>query len=148
MTKKNIVQIGVAVLAFVIYVHYFTDWFTTPRIAIIVQNRMTPALRNNPAVYPVSFTLDGRYRLSAVSVIPVSALATNKHPLPLWHLVSKTNSAPVSGFFYGMPIRGMKPAVANTRPQPLDPAETYRLLIEAGRARGRIDFRPRAAAAP
>jgi hypothetical protein len=146
MTKKNIILTSIAVLGFATYVYYFTDWFTTPRIQIIVQNRITPALRNNPSVYPISFTLDGRYKLTSVTVVSVSALATNKHPLPLWHLVTKTNSVPTPGFFYGMAIRGMKSAIPNTRPLPLEPNTTYRLTVEAGRARGGVDFRPRAAA--
>ncbi|MHB8522559.1 MAG: hypothetical protein ACYDH9_17620 [Limisphaerales bacterium] len=143
MSKKNILLLSLVGLTFAAYVYWFTDWFTTPRIQIIVQNRIMPTSRNNPSVYPVSFTLDDRYKLRMVKVISVSALATNKHPLPLWYLVSKTNSAPTPGFLYGWPIRGMKAALPNTRPQPLEPNTTYRLLVEAGRAKGQVDFRPR-----
>jgi hypothetical protein len=143
MTRKNVFLVSVVVVAFALYARYFTDWFVTPRIRIICQNRIMPFRRRNARVYPVSFTLDGRYRLSSVQVISVSALSTNRQPLPLWHLVAKGRSAPTQGFFYGMGIRGMHPFTPRSRPDPLQPGTTYRLLVQAGRAKGEVDFRPR-----
>ena len=143
MTRKNVFLISLVVVAFGLYAYYLTDWFVRPRIRIICQNRIMPFRRRNARVYPVSCTLDESYRLTSVEVFPVSVLATSRHPLPLWRLVAKTRSAPTQGFFYGTRIRGMHPPTPRARPQPLKPGTTYRLLVQAGRAKGQVDFRPR-----
>ena len=97
------------------------------------------------AVEPVSFTLDGRYRLSSIKVVELSAYLTNKYVTPVWHLISKTNSAPIRGFLYGMPIPGMAPAIPDSKPKNLTPNVAYRLFVEAGRAKGSQDFQTREA---
>jgi len=59
---------------------------------------------------------------------------------PVWHLISDSNSVPVKVFSYGQGIRGMKPAVAGSRAQPLETNVAYRLLVTAGKAKGQHDF--------
>ena len=101
--------------------------------------------RSEGAVLPVSFTLDGKYRLSSIKVVELSAYLTNKYVTPVWHLISKTNSAPVRGFLYGLPIPGMAPALPDSKPKNLLPNVAYRLFVEAGRAKGNQDFQTREA---
>jgi hypothetical protein len=147
MTRKSIVLLVVAVLLAAVYTYYFTDWISPPTIQIIEQVRPLPrpSVRFGPPVNPVSFLLDGKYKLTSVKVVPVSALATNKSPLALWHLVQGTNPIPVKGFFYGLPVPGMRPYLTNARPQRIEPGVLYRLLVQAGRLRGQVDFKTTAA---
>ena len=145
MNKKTFILIGVAALLAAVYVTYFTDWIQTPTIQIICQVRPSLGPRDSNATFPVLFTLDDKYLLTSVKVIPVAALATNRNPLPLWHLIRFTNAPPLKGFMYGAPITGMRSSVPKARAQPLQPHVTYRLLIASGRAKGQLDFQ---AAAP
>lgn len=145
MTKKTTLLICVAAALAACYLYYFTDWINPPIIQILPQLRPPRNPARNPAsVYQVSFNLDGKYRLTSVKVIPIQALETNKNPAPIWNLTSVSNSVPQKGFFYGVPIPGMKPALTNSRPQRLVPEVPYRLFIKAGRARGQVDFKTHA----
>jgi hypothetical protein len=90
---------------------------------------------------PVAFTLNGYYRLTGVKVVPLAGISTNKYAHPVWHLVSDSNSVPTSSFVYGGPIRGMRPAVKGARPDPLDPAATYRLIVTTPDKEAQHDFR-------
>ena len=89
----------------------------------------------------MSFALDGKYALTSVKVVELAVYTTNRKSTPLWHLVAASNAVPSKGFIYGRPIPGLKSATPNARPQPLRPEVTYRLLLEAGRAKGTLDFR-------
>ncbi len=140
MTTKTYVLLILAALLGGIYAYYFTDLINTPRIQIIKSNRMVRSPRQGDVVYPVAFTMDGKYELTAVKVVSANALVTNKHPVPLWHLVTKSNTPPLHGFYYGQRIPGLTPATTNARPQRLNPGVPYRLYIEAGRAKGEIEF--------
>jgi len=149
MTKKSILLISVAVALAACYLYYFTDWINPPVIQILPQLRppRNPA-RNPSPVYQVSFNLDGKYRLTSVKVIPIQALATNKNAAPIWNLTTSSNSLPQKGFFYGVPIPGMRPALTNARPQRLQPEVAYRLFVKSGRAKGQVDFKTHALPAP
>jgi len=147
MTKNAVTLLVAAVLLAAVYTYYFTDWITPPIIQISPQIRPMRVPRGGTGVYPVTFTLDGQYKLTLVKVVPVAALATNKNALPIWHLIPGTNSMPTTkGFLYGMRIPGMVPALTNARPQRLVPGIKYRLMIESGRAKGQADFSTGAAA--
>ena len=140
MNKNIFVLVGVAALLAAVYVTYFTDWIHPPTIQIIYQVRPSLGPRAGSGTFPVLFTLDDKYQLTSVKVIPAAALATNRNPLPLWHLVRFTNAPPLKGFMYGAPITGMRSSVPKTRAQPLEPHVIYRLLIASGRAKGQVDF--------
>jgi hypothetical protein len=140
MSKNTVTLLVAAVLLAAVYAYYFTDWITPPIIQISPQIRPMRMARGSAGVYPVTFTLDGQYKLTSVKVVPIGALATNKNALPIWHLIPGTNSMPTKGFMYGMRIPGMVPALTNARPQRLVPGIKYRLLIESGRAKGQADF--------
>jgi hypothetical protein len=79
-------------------------------------------------------------KLNEITLVAVDAAGTNQSNLPLWHLVSSSNSVPVKSFFYGQNIRGLRPAVSGSRPQPLATNVTYRLIIQAGKVKGQHDF--------
>ena len=141
MFSKQTVLIALAILLAGFYVYFFTDWINRPRIQIIAQTRPIQPRGPTAKVYPVSFLLDGQYRLSSVKVVLLSAFETNRFVPPLWHLVAGTNVPTVEGFLYGQRIPGMRPKMTNSNPQQLDPNTAYRLLVESGRARGQVDFR-------
>jgi hypothetical protein len=147
MTRKAWLLVLLAALLGSIYIYYFTDWLSAPTIQILKLDRPVPYGRTTPASLPVTFTLEDRYRLTEIKVVSVDALATNKDPAPLWHLISKSNSPPIKGFAYGQPIRGMQPPSDKARPQPLKPGVTYRLYVKAGRAHGELDFQTKPASA-
>jgi len=95
---------------------------------------------DDPQTNPVIFGFDRNLKLTCLKVIPVSALETNKYALPIWHLVSESNSVPIKDFSYGTRIAGMHPAVNGAVPDPLEPGVKYRLLIEAGSLKAQHDF--------
>ena len=153
MTRNGIFLSIVAVILAACYVCFFTDWFTKETIQIIPQIRPNRAMANpkNPdqdPVYPVSFAFNGKYKLTSVKVVSSTEMQTNNYPVPLWHLISDSNSIPVKSIVYGYPIKGMKPAVARSRPEPLAPDVEYVLLLEAGHIKARTNFHTARVATP
>src|SRR6266511_3595078 len=94
MFSKQSALIILAVILAGIYLYYFTDWINRPRIQIIAQTRPIQPRGPVALVYPVSFLLDGQYRLTSVKVVPLGGYETNKFVPPLWHLIAYT-SGPV-----------------------------------------------------
>ena len=140
MTRPNLTLTTIAGLLAIAYFSFFSDWFNSPRIQIIPQNRPIRSGDVNVGVYPVSFVLEWQFRLTSVKVVEASAYETNKNAPALWHLVSKPGSAPAQGFLYGEPIAGMTMAKTNELPRALEPNRVYRIFVEAGRAKGTQDF--------
>src|SRR5262245_49732355 len=143
MTTKNVVLIILVVALASLYV-YMSDWFTKPTIQIICTKRAGSVSRipreDDLAVYPVSFSLNKKYRLTSVKVVSADEYATNKYAHPLWHLISDSNSPPTKVLIYGTNPRGMKPEVAGAKPQPLQPKVNYLLFLQAREASGQIEF--------
>ena len=138
MNKKTWILVAVAIALGAVYIIHFSNWFK-PKIMSIAHNGRFGR---------VNFTLGDTYRLTALKVVSVSALESNKYALPAWELKSDSNSVPVKMFSYGDRIRGMKPAVDNTRPEPLEPGTTYRIFVEAGSLKAQHDFTADDAAGP
>ena len=145
MTKNGYVLLTVALLLGAAYAYFFTDLFHREQIQIIPQIR--PGRPSNvsrsgdiPPTYPVSFLFDRKYELTSLKVVPAQEFATNKYVTPTWYLVSDSNSVPTKNVIYGLMPKGMKPAVARMRPEPLQPNMPYLLLIEAGRIKGQTNF--------
>jgi hypothetical protein len=132
MNKKSWFLVTVVIALGVLYVIYFTNWFRSKHILIADNNRFGPVI----------FTLGQPYQLTSVKVVSVSALESNKYALPVWELKSDSVSAPIKLFAYGQRIQGMKPAVANARPEALEHGTIYRLFLEAGRLKAQHDFTP------
>ena len=138
-------------LAFVllagIYVYFFTGWFKPQTIHIFHVARSQSNTRVGPRVVAgsqntaiVTFGFDSRYQLTEIKVVRLSEWQTNRFAQPLWHLISDSNSVPVKTFPYGVALRGMKPAVARSWPNPLETNVTYRLFVSAGSVKGQHDF--------
>ena len=145
--RKNDIWLGVTALVGVaVFVYVQRDWFRPGPIQIFHRLSASSSTRadaraKQPAQTPtVVFGLDRKYKLKEVKVVAVAQLATNRYAHPLWHLVSDSNSIPVSGFNYGQHIRGMRPAAKRERPDPLQTNVTYRLLVETSRQKGQYDF--------
>lgn len=140
--KKNILLMGLLLVLGVAYAVFFTDWFR-PHV-LLIHHTTRPvgyALRKRQDLPPtITFGFEQGYRLTELRVIPVAALATNANPIPLWHLVSESNSPAYESFHYGQQLRGMHPEVPGTHAQPLDPKQVYRLIVRAGKWRGQHDF--------
>lgn len=144
MTKNGIVLTVVFAVLAVLYVCYFTDLFRKETIQIIPQIRpgRPSAIPHpgQPAVSPVSFAFDGKYCLTSVKVVAADDFATNKYANPLWHLISDSNSVPTKAIVYGLPIKGMKPAIPKAHPDPLLPGISYIMFVEAGKLRAQTNF--------
>jgi hypothetical protein len=147
MTKKQWVLLAVFILLAAVYICAFTNWGRRPAIQISHAADLKPRRFIRPNVNAggvstanVRFNLDHPCRLTEVKVVRLADWQTNKSTLPLWHLISDSNSVPTRRFYYGVPIRGMKPVVANIRPKPLETNVTYRLFLTAGPVKGQHDF--------
>jgi len=145
MTKKNLFLILFAVGLAVVYAVWFTGWFTPQTVQIFHTNRnlrpnLRPNLQRGGALPSLIFGVNRQLKLTELKVVPLAGFQTNQNVLPLWHLVSDSNSVPVKVFFYGQTIRGMKPAIKGTHPASLEPNTTYRLFVVAGKVKGEHDF--------
>jgi len=145
MTRKQWMLIVAAVVLAGFSLYLNRDWFASENIHIY--HRSAPQRSffrrkriDDPQTNPVIFGFDRKLKLTCVKVIPVSALETNKYALPIWHLISESNSVATKDFSYGSRTPGMPPAVSGAIPDPLEPGVKYRLLIEAGSLKGQHDF--------
>jgi hypothetical protein len=147
MPKKNWLLLLTLLVLSTVYVYCFTDWFKPKVIEIHSTSRLLrqPRPGANPATIPVLFMFNARYQLTELKVVPLLAWQTNRNALPLWHLVSDSNSIPLKTFAYGQPLKGMRPALPGTHASPLAPDVSYHLTLAAGKARGEHDFTAKAA---
>ncbi len=148
MTKKQWYLIALAVVLGGVSVYLNSDWFAGEDIQIIHRSLARPMFGkgrrpNNSPVDPIVFGLNRKLKLTAIKVVALSDLETNKYPHALWNLVSESNSPPVKSFNYGAAVPGMHPAVKGIAPEPLQPDVGYRLFIEAGSKKAQHDFVPR-----
>lgn len=144
MTKKNVTLILFAGVLAIVYAIWFTNWFQPATVKIFHTSRnLRPNLRRSPgggALPNLIFGVNRQLRFTELKVVSAAQLETNKNPVPVWHLVSDSNSVPVKQFFYGQWIGGMRPAVSGVRAEPLETNVTYRLFIAAGKIKGEHDF--------
>ena len=145
MTRKQWMLVFAAVVMAGFSLYLNRDWFASENIHIY--HRSAPQRSffrrkrmDDPQTNPVIFGFDRKLKLTCLKVIPVTALETNKYALPIWHLVSESNSVAIRDFSYGTRIPGMHPAVSGAVPDPLEPGVQYRLLIEAGSLKAQHDF--------
>ncbi len=141
MTKKQIFLVAVVALAGGFCLYLNRDWFRRAPIQITHRfHAFGGRFDNAGGVAPLMFEFSRKLKLTSIKVISVDELRTNKFPHALWHMVTDSNSVPTKGFLYGMNVPGMRPALKGVVAEPLDPAQTYRLLLEAGSAKGQYDF--------
>jgi hypothetical protein len=143
-----LIALAVVLGGFSLYLN--RDWFAGENIQISHRSRPSRTggffRRNRPppklATDPIFFAFDRKLRLTSLKVTPVSEIETNKYPHPIWHMISDSNSVPTTEWSYGVPIRGMRPAVKGATPDPLEPGVKYRLMLEAGKLKAEHDFVP------
>ncbi len=141
MAKNNWLLIVVLVVMAGIYVVFFTDWFQPQTVKIFHTNRNVRTRFSQGGGQPnLMFGLNRSCRLNEIKVVALAAYQANPNTLPMWHLVSDSNSVPVKTFSYGQFIRGLKPAVLGSRAQPLTNNIVYRLIVTAGTIKGEHDF--------
>lgn len=126
-----------------VYMIFFTEWFRPQTVHIYHTSRpgakAMKSRRDLPV--PITFGFGQRYRFTEIEVVSPAALETNKNALPLWHLVSASNSVPTASFNYGQQVHGMQPSIKGIRALPLEPDTTYRLIVSAGKIKGEHDFK-------
>ena len=143
MSKKNWFLIGIVVVLAGIYIVFFTEWFKPQTVKIFHTSRKVAAPRRGSyaeAMPGLIFGLSRSLTLTDVKVISLNDPPAGQKSVPLWHLVANSNAVPVKSFYYGQYIRGLKPAIPGSRPEPLATNIPYRLIIEAGKVRGEHDF--------
>ena len=131
-----------ALLLACVYLYHFTGWFKTKTIRISYTERsLMPRGPARPGQPMILFGFGGQpYQLSEVEVVPLEAGQINPAAVPVWHLTADSRSAPVDFFRYGQNLRGMKPAVPGSHPEPLKTNVTYRLQVRVGSLKGQCDF--------
>jgi hypothetical protein len=143
MTKKNLLLILFAIGLAVVYVVWFTDWFRPAQMRISYTDRdARPNARraNGNALPSLIFRISPQARFTELKVVSVAEYETNKNVVPVWHLISDSNSVPTQEFFYGQFIHGMRPAVQGVRAEELETNITYRMFLTAGRMSAQKDF--------
>ncbi len=150
MTRKLWLLTLIAVALGGVSLYLNTDWFSKEGIHITHRSRPVRSSLfrrkrvDDSTINPIFFAFDRKLKLSALRIVPLSDVQTNKYPHPVWDLVSESNSVPTKDFAYGMPIKGMHPAVKGANPDPLEPDVPYRLYIEADGLKAEHDFTPQA----
>ena len=141
--KRNWLLILIAVILMVVYAVYFTDWWQPKTIEIFHTSRMVHSRKHRGVASTepsLIFGINRSLRLTEIKVVPLADYKTNPATLPLWHLVSDSNSVPTKAFTYGQSIRGLKPAVSGVRAEPLTNGVVYRIIVVAGQFEGHNDF--------
>ena len=152
MTRKQWMLAGLVVSLAGISLYLNRDWFASKDIHIYhrslpdrgnLSRGRKPARQNDSPTDQVFFGFDRRLKLTSIEVFPVKELETNKYAHAVWHLVSDSNSIPVKDITYGVPIKGMRPALKAATPDELQPGEGYRLVIHTSASeKAEHDFVP------
>ncbi len=141
MTKKNIFLLLLTLVLAAVYVVYFTDLFAPKTFQVFHTLRgFRPQLQRKNPFPPLTFSMNRRLSLTELKVVPLNEWTTNNHALPLWHLVTTSNSVPMKNFTYGQFIPGLHPAVKGTHPGMPETNVVYRLFITAGAFKVEHDF--------
>ena len=142
MNKNSLLLVLAAIGLAIVYVVWFSDWFSPKTIKIyhaIRGGRQMAAARGN-ADPDLKFGLQPASRIRELKVVPLAQYETNKDVLPVWHLVSDSNSIPLKMFFYGQYIGGMHSAIKGAHADELESNVTYRMFISTGKLTGQHDF--------
>ena len=141
MTKKNWLLVIFLIALAAVYAIWFTDWFKPKTVHVFHAVRELRFRRQGANAEPsLVFGLDRQLKLTEIKVVPLTAFQSDANVLPVWHLVSSSNSVPIKDFPYGRNIRGMKAAVPGTEPGLLATNIVYRIFVIAGKVKGEHDF--------
>ena len=99
-----------------------------------------PGAARGGAMPSLNFGVSRQLKLTEIKVVPLAAWTTNSHVLPLWHLVTESNSVPVKTFFYGQFIPGLHPAIKGTHSELPETNVVYRIFVTAGKFKAEHDF--------
>lgn len=134
MSKAKVISVTLLVIGLIgLSLYLNRDYFKSEPIQI--SHRLSPWMRDtrpkarNDLGMPVTFTLNGYYKLTSVRVVETAAIETNKFAVPVWRIISDSNSVPTSSFNYGHMIRGMRLEAKGQRAEPLLPGVAYRLFV-------------------
>jgi len=141
MSKNSLLLVMVAICLVAAYVIFFSDWFRPKTLQIYhtSRNLRQVAPRGNE-IPTLMFGLRPESRITELKVVPLGQFETNKNVLPVWHLISDSNSIPLKVFHYGQYIPGMRPAMKGVHADALDTNVTYRMFVTAGGLKGQHDF--------
>jgi hypothetical protein len=142
MQKRELMWIAALVALVGLYFVLFHNRFAKEQM--IIHPSLRPARGADAAVSLVLFGLNDDFRLTSVEVMALEDGKFNPVGHPAWHLISDSNSVPIRAFRYGQNIKGMKPALKGTRPDPLEPGVVYRIAVEAGSVKASADFKDKA----
>jgi hypothetical protein len=141
MAQRPFLPIAILVVISGLFIYLNRDWFQRRPIQISHRlYRFASRFGGEDTTSPVMFEFDRRLKLTSIKIVALADSLTNKYPHPLWHMLSSSNSVPTKGFVYGMDVPGMRPAVNGASAEPLEPQQTYRLLLEAGSVKAQHDF--------
>jgi hypothetical protein len=144
-TQKLWIAAGVLVVAGLLF-YVYRDAFRAREILITHRVVTGPPIRGlsrtnqDLKITQVAFGLDRKYALTEIKVISLTSLEAGTNAMPLWHVISDSNSIPVKAFAYGDHIRGLRPLVKQGCALALEPNVNYRLVVRAGRQTGQHDF--------
>ncbi len=164
-TPRTFVLLGALIAIGLGYAGYRAvsgGWFSNAPIQITarLEDPVGPPRRRlgaspAPAVKTVIFGMDGKYQLTSIRVEPVvtdEAATVESEPGvfivpdtgPVWHVVAENpgdGSDRVQRFSYGQRLGGMKSAIEEQRwAGRLQPDKPYRIVVEAGKRRGELQF--------
>jgi hypothetical protein len=143
MRRREIIWIAVLLALGVAYHHFFGARFAPKQMVILAA--WHPRFIQGQAEYSMYFTLNDDFKLTSLKVVPVEEDGQiNPATRPVWNLISDSNSAPTRAFSYGQHIHGMKPVLADVKPDPLTPGVVYRIVLAAGSVTGSKDFTAKA----
>lgn len=136
MSKTKFISITILILGLAgLSLYLNRDWFAADTIQISHRlspwmQKKRPGARNpNDLGVPVTFMLNGFYKLTSVRVFETAKIETNQYAVPIWRIISDSNSVPTSSFNYGSFIRGMRLEAKGIRAEPLQPGVSYRLFV-------------------
>ncbi len=151
MTRKPILLVTLVALIGGICFYVNRDWFAKRPIQISHRfHAFGGRFDAVGGIAPILFEFNRPLKLTSIKVVCAPEALTNKFPHALWEMVSDSNSVPTRGFLYGMNVPGMRPAFKGVIAEPLDPAQKYRLVVQAGslKAEHEFDLNPSSASAP
>jgi len=138
MTRKNWILIATLILLGGGYLYRFTDLLAPPQIQIDVSTRPSGRGAADATVLPTLFMLDREYALQTLRVIAVSNVPATQLGKSVWHLAAQGKGEPQRGLVYGELLKGYRVLQA---PSELIPGGTYRIKLQAGRAKGSREFK-------
>jgi hypothetical protein len=142
MRRREIIWIAVLATVGFAYYHFFAG---SGKKQMIILASWHPNFRLGPGKYSMYFTLNDDFKLTSLKVVPLQDDGqVSQGTPPVWSLTSVSNSVPTRAFQYGQHIKGMKPALANVKPEPLEAGVPYRITLTAGELTASKDFTAKA----